>query len=579
MIAVVAKTLPRNADVAEQLELLSDLLEIEGEAAFRVLAYRRAAARVRETGTPVAQLALEGTAKKLPGIGATIEEKIVQIVDTGEIEALSRRRKTIPPEVVEFLRIPGLGPKTVRKIWQELGVTTLAELKEAARAQRLRTLPGLGAKTEENVLKAAGRKRKVSGPTRTLLGQALPALLAVVEVLREHPAAERVSDAGSARRRKETVRDLDIIATANDPKALTEYFTTLAWVAEVVAKGPTKATVVSHEGFRFDLRVVPPESYGNLLQHFTGSKEHNVALREDAVRRGFSVSEYGITEAESGEVFTAESEEAVYERLGYAYIPPELRENSGELEAARNGELPRLVEQGQLRGDLHTHSHWSADGKNTLEEMVSAAQERGYAYYAVTDHSHYLREGRMEAQSKEIEELAQRVAPLRLLRGVEVNIRADGALDVADEVLAGRDWVVASIHTAFDRSPTERVLAAMENPHVHVIGHLTGRKITRREPMEIHLERVVEKALETGTLLEINSQPDRLDLRDVSARLAGEAGVPIVISSDAHEVRALQYVDFGVAQARRAWLGPNQVANTGTWAQLKKLMKKARAPK
>jgi DNA polymerase (family 10) len=574
MIAVVAKTLPRNADVAEQLELLSDLLEIEGEAAFRVLAYRRAAARVRETGTPVAQLALEGTAKKLPGIGATIEEKIVQIVDTGEIEALSRRRKTIPPEVVEFLRIPGLGPKTVRKIWQELGVTTLAELKDAARAQRLRTLPGLGAQTEENVLKAAGRKRKVSGPARTLLGQALPALLAVVEVLREHPAAERVSDAGSARRRKETVRDLDIIATASDPRALTEYFTELTWVAEVAAKGPTKATVVSHEGFRFDLRVVPPESYGNLLQHFTGSKEHNLALREDAVRRGFSVSEYGITEVESGEVFTAESEEQVYERLGYAYIPPELRENAGELEAARNGALPQLVEQGQLRGDLHTHSHWSADGKNTLEEMVSAAQARGYAYYAVTDHSHYLREGRMEAQSKEIDELAQRVPPLKLLKGVEVNIKADGTLDILDEVLAERDWVVASIHTAFDRSPTERVLAAMENPHVHVIGHLTGRKITRREPMEIDLERVVEKALETGTFLEINSQPDRLDLRDVNARLAGEAGVPIVVSSDAHEVRALDYVDFGVAQARRAWLGPEQVANTRTWAQLKKLMKR-----
>jgi DNA polymerase (family X) len=575
MIAVVAKTLPRNADVAEQLELLSDLLEIEGEAAFRVLAYRRAAARVRETGTPVAQLALEGTAKKLPGIGATIEEKIVQIVDTGEIEALSRRRKTIPPEVVEFLRIPGLGPKTVRKIWQELGVTTLAELKDAARAQRLRTLPGLGAKIEENVLKASGRIRKADPKTRrVLLGQALPALLAVVEVLREHPAAERVSDAGSARRRRETVRDLDIIATASDPKALTEYFTQLAWVAEVAAKGPTKATVVSHEGFRFDLRVVPPESYGNLLQHFTGSKEHNLALREDAVRRGFSVSEYGITEVESSEVFTAESEEEVYQRLGYAYIPPELRENAGELEAARNGELPQLIEQGQLRGDLHTHSHWSADGKNTLEEMVAAAGDRGYAYYAITDHSHYLREGRIEAQVKEIEELAERVAPLKLLKGVEVNIRADGTLDVADEVLAERDWVVASIHTAFDRSPTERVLAAMENPHVHVIGHLTGRKLGRREPMEIDLERVVEKALETRTFLEINSQPDRLDLRDVNARLAGEAGVPIVISSDAHEVRALDYVDFGVAQARRAWLGADQVANTRTWAQLRKLMKK-----
>ena len=567
------KSLPRNAEIAEQLELLADLLEIEGQASFRVIAYRRAASRVRETGTPVAQLALDGTAKELPGIGATIQDKIVQIVDTGEIEALSKRRKTIPPEVVEFLHIPGMGPKTVRKIWQELGVTTLAELKEAARAQRLRTLPGLGAKTEEAVLKAAGRKKKVSAEPRTLLGRALPALLAVVDTLREHPAADRVCEAGSARRRRETVRDLDIIATASDPKALTDYFTKLTWVSEVVAKGATKATVVSHDGFRFDLRVVPPESYGNLLQHFTGSKEHNMALREDAVRRGFSVSEYGITIVDSGEVVTAESEHEVYDRLGYEYIPPELRENAGELEAARKGELPKLIEQGQLRGDLHTHSHWSADGKNTLKEMVHAARERGYAYYAITDHSHYLREGRMEAQAKEIDKLAEQVAPLKLLKGVEVNIKADGTLDVPDEVLAERDWAVASIHTAFDREPTERILATMENPHVHVIGHLTGRKITRREPMEIDLERVLEKALETGTFLEINSQPDRLDLRDVNARLAGQAGVPIVISSDAHQLKALGYVDFGVAQARRAWLTAEQVANARTWAQLKKLMK------
>jgi DNA polymerase (family 10) len=570
----VATTLPRNADVAEQLELLADLLEIEGQAAFRVLAYRRAAARVRETGGPVAQLALDGKAKALPGIGSTIQDKIVQIVETGEIEALAKRRKTIPPEVVEFLRIPGLGPKTVRKIWQELGVSTLAELKEAARAQRLRTLPGLGAKLEENVLKSVGRKRKAEGPPRTLLGQALPALLAVVEVLREHPASDRVCEAGSARRRKETVRDLDIIATASDPAALTEYFTKLGWVAEVAAKGPTKATVVSHEGFRFDLRVVPPECYGNLLQHFTGSKEHNLALREDAVRRGLSVSEYGVTEVESGEVFTTQDEAELYERLGYEYIPPELRENAGELEAARKRELPELVELEQLRGDLHTHTHWSADGKNTLTEMVEAARARGYAYYAITDHSHYLREGRLDQQAKEIDALAERVKPLRLLKGIEVNIRADGTLDVADEVLAERDWVVASIHTAFDREPTERVLATMENPHVDCIGHLTGRKLSRRAPMDIAVERVVEKAVETGTFLEINSQPDRLDLRDVHARLAGEAGVPVVVSSDAHEMRALDYVEFGVAQARRAWLGADQIANTRTWAQLKKLMKK-----
>jgi DNA polymerase (family 10) len=576
MIAAVAnaKTLPRNADVAEQLELLSDLLEIEGEPAFRVLAYRRAATRIRETGTPVAQLALDGKAKELQGIGATIQDKIVQIVDTGEIEALTKRRKTIPPEVVEFLSIPGLGPKTVRKIWQELGVTTLAELKDAARSQRLRTLPGLGAKLEENVLKSVGRKKKATGPPRTLLGQALPALLAVVEALREHPAAERVSEAGSARRRKETVRDLDIIATASDPAALTEYFTSLGWVSEVVAKGPTKATVVSHDGFRFDLRVVPPECYGNLLQHFTGSKAHNVALREDAVRRGLSVSEYGVTEVESGEVFTTQSEEELYERLGYQFIPPELRENAGELEAARKGELPELVGVSELRGDLHTHTHWSADGKNTLTEMVEAARARGYAYYGITDHSHYLREGRMEAQAKEIERVAKRVAPMRLLKGVEVNIKADGTLDVPDEVLAERDWVVASIHTAFDRDPTERILATMENPHVDCIGHLTGRKLNRREPMEVDIERVVAKAVETGTFLEINSQPDRLDLRDVNARVAGEAGARVVVNSDAHQVKALDYVEFGIAQARRAWLTSEQVANTRTWPPLKKLLKK-----
>jgi DNA polymerase (family 10) len=574
MIAGVATTLPRNQDVAEQLELLADLLEIEGEAAFRVLAYRRAAQRVRDTGGPVAQLALDGRAKELQGIGATIQDKIVQIVNTGEIEALAKRRKTIPPEVVDFLRIPGLGPKTVRKIWQELGVTTLADLKSAARDQRLRTLPGLGAKVEENILKSVGRKKKATGPPRTLLGQALPALLAVVEVLHEHPAAERVSEAGSARRRRETVRDLDIIATANDPAALTDYFTKLTWVSEVAAKGPTKATVVSHEGFRFDLRVVPPECYGNLLQHFTGSKEHNIALREEAQRRGLSVSEYGVTEVESGEVFTSGSEEELYERLGYAFIPPELRENGGELEAARKGELPKLVEPGQLRGDLHTHSHWSADGKNTLTEMVEAAKARGYAYYAITDHSHYLREDRLGAQAKEIDKLAKRVEPLKLLKGVEVNIKADGTLDMPDELLAERDWVVASIHTAFQREPTERIMAAMESPHVHVIGHLTGRKLSRREPMEIDIERVVEKALETGTFLEINSQPDRLDLSDVNARLAGEAGVKIIVSSDAHQLKALDYVDFGIAQARRAWLTADQIANTRTWAQLRKLMKK-----
>ncbi len=566
------KTLPRNAEVADQFEQLADLLEIEGADSFRVIAYRRAAALMRETPSGVAQLALDGKAKQLPGIGRTIEEKIVQIVEKGEIDALRDRKKRIPEGVIAFMRLPGLGPKTARRIWQELGVTSLDELKAAAEQQRVRTLPGLGPKTEENILRSVAAKP--AGPARTLIGRALPRLLAVVSDLREHEAADQVSEAGSARRRCETVRDVDIIATAGDPAALIEYFTGLPWVVETVAKGPTKATVISGEGFRFDLRVVPPDCYGNLLQHFTGSKDHNVALREEAVRRGLSVSEYGVQETESGKVLTAETEEELYEYLGYQFIPPELRENHGELEAARSGDLPVLVELGDLRGDLHSHSTWSADGKNSIEEMALAARDRGYSYLAVTDHSHYLHEGRLEQQWKEINALQETLGRFRLLKGIEVNIRVDGSLDASDEDLAACDWVVASVHSGLARDVTERVISAMESPHVDCIGHLTGRKLNRRPPADVDFGRIVEKAVETGTFLEINSQPDRLDLRDTHARVAGEAGVKIPVTSDGHRISALSYVEIGISQARRAWLTKEQVLNTHTWAQLKKLMKK-----
>src|SRR6266540_7449479 len=378
IIAGVAKALPRNAEVAEQFELLADFLELEGSDQFRPLAYRRAAQRMRETGGSIAQLAVEGRAKELSGIGKTIEEKIVQIVEDGQIAALAERRARIPADVVEFMHLPGLGPRTARRIWQELGVSTLGELKQAAESERLRTLAGLGAKTEENVLRALATPRKEI-ERKPLVGQALPAVRAVVSVLREYPAAVQVSEAGSVRRLKEQVRDLDIIATASDPSALIEYFTELPWVDEIVAKGKTKATVVSNEGLRFDLRVVPPESYGNLLQHFTGSKDHNVALRERAVKHGLSVSEYSITVVETGEELKFAEEAEVYERLGYQFIPPELRENNGELEAARKGELPKLVELKDIKGDLHSHTTWS-DGRATLEHMVLAARARGCAY-------------------------------------------------------------------------------------------------------------------------------------------------------------------------------------------------------
>jgi DNA polymerase (family X) len=554
-------------DVAEQLELLADLLELEGEASFRVLAYRRAATRIRETAGSVAQLALAGRAKELQGIGKTIEEKIVQVVEDGEMHALTKRKKIIPAEVVSFMRLPGLGPKTAARIWRELNVTTIEELKRAAEQEQLRTLAGLGAKTEERILKALAEKKEEPSDRR-LLGDGLGPLLAVVSVLREHPAAVNVSEAGSARRRKETFRDLDIIATAKDPEALIDYFTKLKWVIEVVAKGPTKATVLSNEGLRFDLRVVPPESYGNLLQHFTGSKDHNVALRERAVKDGFSVSEYSITVTETGEELNFADEARVYEQLGYQFIPPELRENAGELEAARKGELPELVELHDVKGDLHTHTTWS-DGRDTLEQMVLAAQARGYAYYAVTDHPR----GTLAEQDAEIDELNERLKPFRILKGIEVNIRIDGSLSLTDAALAKRDWVMASLHGAFDRDPTERILAAMDNPHVHCIGHLTARKINIRKPADVNIDSVVAKALETGTFLEINAQPNRLDIRDAHARLAGEAGVKIAVNTDAHQLSALEHMEMGIAQARRAWLTKDQVLNTRTWPQIEKLRK------
>src|SRR5215208_6803475 len=573
MIAAVAATLPRNDEVADQFDLLADLLELEGADAFRISAYRRAAQRIRETPSGVAQMALEGRAKSLQGIGKTIEEKIVQIVDDAELHALTKRKATVPAEVAKFMRLPGLGPKTARRIWQDLGITTVADLKAAAEAQRLRALAGLGAKSEEKILAALAAPAAAEGPRRALLGTTLPKLRAVVEGLAVHPAADKVSIAGSARRMRETVRDLDIIATASDPAALLDYFCSLRWVVEVAAKGPTKATVMSHEGLRFDLRVVPPESYGNLLQHFTGSKQHNVALREAAVRRGLSVSEYGITDVESEQLHAFADEEEVYAFLGYDWIPPEMREGLGELELARRAELPHLVELADLRGDLHTHTTWS-DGKDTLEDMVARAAAKGYAYYAVCDHAQRLRGERLAEQAARIDELNDAVGSMRILKGIEVNIRADGALDVADEDLATRDWVVASVHHGFDTDPTPRVLAAMENPYVDCIGHVTNRKINKRAPSPIGIERVVEKALETGTFLEINSQPDRLDLTDVHARAAREAGLKVVVDSDGHEVGALDFVEFGIGQARRAWLSKDDVLNTRSWREVERLRKR-----
>jgi DNA polymerase (family 10) len=571
----VARGLPSNAQLADQFELLADMLELDGADAFRLTAYRRAATRIRESAVPVAQLALDGKATRLSGIGTTIQNKIIEFSETGDLSAIAKLRNKLPAGLVEVMHVPGLGPKTARKLHSELGIQSAAHLRSAAENGLLAGLPGLGPKTEEKILKALSNpKAKVE--RKTLLGRVLPAVERAVEELREHPAAERVSEAGSVRRRCETVHDLDIIATASDPSALTTHFAALPWVAEVVARGSTKATVVSHDGLRFDLRVVPPESYGNLLQHFTGSKAHNVALREEAVGRKLSVSEYGVKNVETGDIFRASDEEELYAFLGYEWIPPELRENRGELAAARNGSLPRLVELGDMAGDLHSHTDWS-DGRGTLEEMVLGARALGRRYLAICDHAKRLKDGRLERQAEEIAALNERVDGIEVLSGVEVDIRADGSVDVADEALAERAWVMASVHSGFDKPRAEltlRIAAAMENPHVDCIGHPTGRKINRRDSYDVDFEALLGKAVETGTFLEVNSQPDRLDLIDTHARAAAEAGVRIVISTDAHRVHELDYLGLGVAQARRGWLTADRIVNARPWREVKKLMKK-----
>ena len=575
MIAGVAETLPPNSDLADRFDLLADLLELDGADAFRLSAYRRAATRIRESAAPVARLAVDGTATQIPGIGATIAGKIVEYVETGDMRALAKLRDRLPDGLVEVMHVQGLGPKTARRLWEELGVESVDDLRAAAETQRLRGLAGLGPKTEERILRALERPRAQAETGRTLLGRVLRVVDAAIGDVRAHPACVHASDAGSVRRRVETVRDLDIIATARDSGALARDFAALPWVAEVAALGETKATVVSYEGFRFDLRVVPPASYGNLLQHFTGSQDNNVALREDAVRRRLSVSEYGVRNVETGEVFQTESEEEFYAHLGYAWIPPELRENRGELAAARDDALPLLLERSDIAGDLHMHTRWS-DGQGTLEEMVLAAREHGHGYVAICDHAKRLREGRLERQAEEIATLNERVDGIEILSGVEVDIRPDGSLDLPDEALAERAWVMASIHGGFDRPREEltaRLVAAMENPHVDCIGHPTGRKLNRRPPYELDFDRVLERARETGTFLEVNAQPDRLDLGSTHARAAAEAGVGIVISTDAHRVHELANLELGVYQARRGWLAKEHVVNTRPWPEVRRMLK------
>lgn len=572
----------KNAEIADAFEELATLYELDGAIVHRVLAYRNAAKAIREAGSSVSELATQGRVTELAGVGKTIAEKIDALKADGDIPAAVKLRARIPAGLVQVTGIPGLGPKRARLLNRELGIESLEDLKTAAESQQLRTVAGFGAKAEENVIAALAAGADGSARSRTLLSTALQIGEELVAGLREHPSATRVELAGSARRRTETCKDLDIVATASDPAALVKAFAALPAIDEVSGPGTAGARAVTHRGIQVDLRIVPPESFGNLLQHFTGSGRHNEALRTAAVKRGIHVSEYGVAVEETEVTHACATEQEVYELLGMAYIEPELREDRGELEAARAGTLPELISIEDIRGDLHSHSV-ASDGRATIVEMAEAARDRGYSYFAVTDHSathgfgNHVTPDELRRQVERVAKANQQLDGITVLAGTETNVLPGGSVDYEDDLLAQLDWVVASVHTSFqlsEKEMTARIVAALQSPYVDVLGHPTGRLIGRREPYAVDMDAVIAAAAETGTFLEINANPNRRDLDEVYAREAAKAGVKLVIDSDAHGPETLANLRFGVATARRAWLCKGDVANTRTWPQLKKLRKK-----
>ena len=574
-----------NAQIAAALDELGDLYELDGAVQYRVLAYRTAARTVREASVSVEQLVRDGRVTELPGIGKTLETKLQTLIETGDMTQSQKLRAQFPSGLIAMMHLPGFGPKRARRLFDELGIDSLEKLRAAAEAQQLRSLRGFGAKAEEKLLETLAAGHDGTPAPRWLLSRAEPLASQLADALRAAPGADRVEVAGSLRRRADAVKDLDIVATTADPAAMVRTLVEHPLVDSVQGSGDAGARVVLHAGMSVDLKVVAPDQFGNVLQHFTGSKNHNVAMREAAVKRGLHVSEYGILDDADGETLRCPTEEAVYERLGMAWIPPELREGRGELEAAAAGTLPELITLEDLRGDLHSHTTLS-DGRQDVEQMLEGARARGYEYLAITDHSashgfgNHVDADALRAQIERVHALNAELDDFELLIGTETNILTDGALDYDDELLAQLDWVVASVHTSFntgEQAMTDRMIAAIEHPLVDVIGHPTGRKIEQRAPYALDIERVVEAAARTHTMLEINAAPDRRDLNEIHARAAAEAGVLIVVDSDAHSVRNLELMRYGIATARRAWLTPAQVANTRPWAELQRLRKRSRA--
>jgi DNA polymerase (family 10) len=570
----------KNQEVSRIFNDIADLLEIKGDNPFRIRAYRRAAMNIEGLSRDVAETSRDELLE-IPGIGKDLAGKIEEYLKTGKIQSFEDLKKEMPETLSVVLSVPSLGPKTAKLLFDELNVTDIDTLEQLAREHKLSELPGIKEKTEENILKGIEMLKR--GMERSPLGKVLPIAHDICEYLEYNSPVQKISIAGSIRRYKDTIKDVDILATSKDPRAVMNSFVHMPQVKDVMMQGTTKSSVLVQEGIQVDLRVVEEESFGAALAYFTGSKTHNIRLREMAVKKGLKINEYGVFRENDDKKVGGEHEEDIYAILGLPYIPPELREDSGEIEGALQGRLPRLVELGDIKGDLHVHSKWS-DGSHGFEELVEAARERGYEYIAITDHSkglgiaRGLTAERLMEQKKEIDKLNKRLKGFKLIAGVEVDIKSDGKMDFSDDVLKEMDIVVASVHSGFRQNRekiTKRLISALRNPYVSVIAHPTGRLIGERDPYDVDMQEVLKVARETGTALEINAYPLRLDINDTYAKMAKEMNVPVVINTDAHVTDQFDYMSYGVSIARRGWLEKKDVLNTLNYNSFKKALQKS----
>ncbi len=568
----------KNQFVADTLYMVADLLDLKGEIFFKTRAYRMAAQTIEALDEDIENLVHQGRLKSIPGVGEALAKKITELVKTGKLGYLERLKEEVPPGLIDLLAIQGLGPRKVAALYKNRGITSIQELQQAAHNGELRTLEGFGEITERNILRGIQLLQKTSG--RVLLNVAYVDGMKYLIYLHKCKKIKKINIAGSLRRMKETIGDIDILASSEEPSMVMDHFTHYPEVAQILAKGRTKSSVLLNDHLQVDLRVVEEKSYGAALQYFTGSKDHNVILRGFAIKKGFKLNEYGLFDKTTERYIAGRTEKEIYKKIGMQYIEPELRENRGEFMVAKKKMLPHLVDYHEITGDFHVHSSWS-DGSDSIETIASAAQRRGYVFIGITDHSQSLKiangldQEKIQKKINEIKKINKKFPNLRILCGTECDIRTDGTLDYTDKILKQFDFVYIGIHTAFKmdkETMTKRIIKGMDNEQVNFLAHPTGRLIGKRDPYDVNIEQIIDAAKETDTLLEINAFPDRLDLDDIHTKLAKEQGIRFVLGTDSHSINHLDFMKFGVATARRGWLEKKDILNTSSMKEIEKIV-------